>query len=329
MTVNRTALVLGATGGIGGSIASALLRQGWRVRGMARTPPQPGANVPGHVEWIRGDAMRRDDVVQAAQGVSVIVHAVNPPGYRNWEQLVLPMIDNTIAAARAAGQARIVLPGTIYNYDPAVTPLVAAESPQTATSRKGRIRVEEQRLEEAAGDVPSLILRAGDFFGPGARSSWFSDAMVSSGRPLRRIINPARGAGHSWAYLPDLARAFARVLEEPARLGPFERLQFAGHCDVDGAQMVAAIRQAAGRQLRVYPFPWWMMQMAAPFGGFPREAAEIAPYWRHPLRLDNAGLVALIGPEPHTPLQDAVQAALLDLDRVEGTGDRLARIPAR
>ncbi len=35
------------------------------------------------------------------QGVSLIVHAVNPPGYRNWGQLVLPMIDNTIAAAQA------------------------------------------------------------------------------------------------------------------------------------------------------------------------------------------------------------------------------------
>ncbi len=47
--------------------------------------------------------------------MSVIVHAVNPPGYRDWEKLVLPMLNNAIAAAGAVG-ARIVLPGTVYNF---------------------------------------------------------------------------------------------------------------------------------------------------------------------------------------------------------------------
>ena len=54
--------------------------------------------------------MNADDVVAAAAGVSVVVHAANPPGYRNWKGLPLPMLESTIAAAKAAG-ARIVLPG--------------------------------------------------------------------------------------------------------------------------------------------------------------------------------------------------------------------------
>src|SRR5690606_17367169 len=123
-------------------------------------------------DWAQGDATVREDVIRAAEGVSVIVHAVNPPNYANWDKLVLPMIDNTIAAARSAGGARVVLPGTIYNFDPAATPVVRAESPQQPHNRKGKIRAAmERRLEEAAPEVPSLILRAGDFFGPGARSS--------------------------------------------------------------------------------------------------------------------------------------------------------------
>jgi hypothetical protein len=48
---------------------------------------------------------RPHDVQRAAEGVQVIVHAVNPPGYRNWGGLVLPMTDNSIAAARR--QARV------------------------------------------------------------------------------------------------------------------------------------------------------------------------------------------------------------------------------
>src|SRR3546814_20611880 len=118
------------------------------------------------------------------------------------------MIDNSIAAARAMGGARIVLPGTVYNFDPAMTPLVGEDSAQTPQSRKGRVRVEmEARLEAAAkSGVPSLIVRAGDFFGAEARSSWFTQVMAPPGKPLRRIVHPVAnpGVGPSWAYLPDL-----------------------------------------------------------------------------------------------------------------------------
>ena len=209
MESGKTALVLGATGGVGGAIAAALIGKGWTVRGLARNLEAARRSGPSGVQWVGGNAMNRADVIGAAQGVSTIVHAVNPPGYRNWGELVLPMIDNTIAAARAVG-ARIVLPGTVYNFDPAQTPVLNETSPQTPKSFKGRIRAElEARLERAAPEVESLIVRAGDFFGPGARSSWFAQAMVAPGKPVRRIINIARGAGHSWAYLPDLAQAFA------------------------------------------------------------------------------------------------------------------------
>jgi nucleoside-diphosphate-sugar epimerase len=265
---------------------------------------------PGAIDWIAGDAMERGDVVVAAEGVSVIVHAVNPPGYRNWDRVVLPMIDNTIAAARAAG-ARIVLPGTIYNFDPAQTPVLSEQSPQRPKSRKGKIRAElEARLERAAPEVPSLILRAGDFFGPGARSSWFAQAMVTPGRPVKRIVKLARGAGHSWAYLPDLAETFALLLERSEHLRPFERVQFEGFYDADGRGMIEAIERAVGRKLPVRGFPWWVMRLLSPFGGFPREAADIAAVWRHPVRLDNGRLAALIGEEPRTPIDVAVRETL-------------------
>ncbi|MBR9821709.1 MAG: NAD(P)H-binding protein [Rhodobacteraceae bacterium] len=309
----KIALVLGATGGVGGSVARALLRHGWQVRGMVRQP-QPGRDG---IDWVTGDAMRAEDVARAARGVSVIVHAVNPPGYRNWGRLVLPMIDNTIAAARAEG-ARILLPGTIYNFDPAQVPVISERSPQQPRSRKGRVRVAlEKRLREASAEAPVLILRAGDYFGPGSRSSWFSQAMVTPGRPLRRIVNPARSAGHSWAYMPDLAETAARLLDRAETLAAFEEVQFAGHQDIDGHQMTDAIRRAAGRDLPVRRFPWWLMTLAAPFGGFAREAAEIAPCWSHPVRLDNHRLLALLGSEPHTPLEEAVRESLAALGCLE------------
>ncbi|MFS2112556.1 NAD(P)H-binding protein, partial [Sphingomonas sp. Sphisp140] len=117
--MERIALVLGASGGVGGETARALLGKGWQVRGLVRQL-RPGLDP--RIDWREGDAMVRADVLAAAQGVSALVHAVNPPGYLEWDKRVLPMLENSIGAARA-NDARLALPGTIYNYDPAQTPV--------------------------------------------------------------------------------------------------------------------------------------------------------------------------------------------------------------
>ncbi len=244
---------------------------------------------------------------------------MNPPGYRDWDKVVLPMIDNTIAAARAAGGARILLPGTTYNFDPATTPVIRQDSPQRPRSRKGAIQAEmEERLREASVGAPVLIVRAGDFFGPRVRASWFAQAMVAPGQPVARITNPSRGVGHGWAFLPDLAEAMARLLDHPG-LRRFESVGFEGFWDEDGAQMPALVAAALERdRLPERAFPWWLMRALAPFGGFPREAADILPVWRHPVRIDNARLVALLGEEPRTPPVRAMRATLQGLGCLPG-----------
>ena len=173
MSKPRIALVLGATGGIGGETALALSRHGWIIRALSRSA-KPSSDSTGW-DCVKGDALDRASVVAAAQGADAIVHAVNPPGYRNWATQVLPMIENTIAAAKSSG-ARILLPGTIYNYGPDAFPVLREDSPQNATTHKGKIRIAlEAKLETAARDrVRSLIVRFGDFFGPKPGNSWFS-----------------------------------------------------------------------------------------------------------------------------------------------------------
>lgn len=306
----NTALVLGASGSIGAAVAQALVAHGWHVRGLARHPAPAAGD---RIDWRTGDAMCRQDVMNAAAGAQLIVHAVSPPGYRNWGELVLPMIDNTIAAARAHG-ARILLPGTVYNFDPSTTPLVRDDSPQQPRAAKGRIRVElERRLEAASAEVPVLIVRAGDYFGPQVRSSWFAQAMVAPGGPVKRLMNLSPRAGHGWAYLPDLAEAMVRLAEHPG-LRAFERIGFEGLWDADGRTLPALIAEAAGRaRLPQWNFPWWALRWAAPFSAFAREAAEIAPYWRHPMRIDNTRLVELLGAEPRTPPLAAVRRTLQGL----------------
>ncbi len=311
METQRLVLVLGATGGIGGEMARQMCERGWRVRALHRSPSKL-VSRDDRFEWQQGDSMNAADVARAAEGASVIVHAVNPPGYRNWAQVVLPMIDNTIAAARASG-ARIVLPGTVYNYGPDALPALSEHSPQRPVTRKGKIRVElERRLQAAAPDVRTLVVRAGDFFGPTAANTWFAAGLVKPGKPVQSVMYPGkRGIGHQWAYLPDVARTMIELLEREDRLADFDTYHFDGHWDADGTQMIDAIRDAAdARPVKVRPFPWWLMRLIAPFATLPREMIEMRYLWQQPVRLDNSKIVKMLDREPHTPFNAAVKATL-------------------
>jgi nucleoside-diphosphate-sugar epimerase len=309
-------LVLGATGGIGGEVARQLKSAGWEVCALSRHVEKGIDQLEG-LTWLQGDALNRQDVTEAAKGCSVIVHAVNPPGYRRWSELVLPMLDNTIAAALVEG-ATIVLPGTVYNFGPDAFPVLHEHSRQHPQTRKGAIRVEmEQRLRKAAGDgARVLIVRAGDFFGPRAGNNWFSMGLIKPGRPVKAVNYPGeRGVAHQWAYLPDVARTMVQLLERRTMLDAFESFHMAGHLDIDGTQMSRAIQrvvfQHTGTQPRVTAFPWWLLSVAAPFVVTFREMLEMRYLWRTPVQMDNARLIEVLGSEPHTPLDEAVEAALV------------------
>lgn len=319
---SATVLVLGATGGIGGEVARQLRDAGWQVRALKRDAEQASEHRDG-MTWLRGDALNREDVLNAAKGCSVIVHAVNPPGYRKWSELVLPMLDNTIAAAKVEG-ATIVLPGTVYNFGPDAFPILHEDSPQHPLTRKGAIRVElENRLREASRNgARVLIVRAGDFFGPKARNNWFSQGLVKPGQPVEKVSYPgARGVGHQWSYLPDVARTMVELLARRDSLDAFASFHMAGHWDADGSQMSEAIQRVVqrrtGREPRVTAFPWWLLTVASPVVTTFREMREMRYLWRTPVRMDNARLLAVLGHEPHTPLDEAIEATLVGMGSIE------------
>ncbi|MDR7270267.1 nucleoside-diphosphate-sugar epimerase [Pelomonas saccharophila] len=314
---DKTALVLGASGGIGGEVARQLRDTGWTVKALKRGLAAAHELRDG-IHWLRGDALNALDVAGAAQGCSVIVHAVNPPGYRDWDRLVLPMLDNSMAAATAQ-QATLVLPGTVYNFGPDAFPLLREDSPQHPVTRKGAIRVEmEARLHAAtARGLRVLIVRAGDFFGPQAGNNWFSQGLIKPGKAVTSISNPAAaGVGHQWAYLPDVARTLVELLARRASLPAFASFHMAGHWDASGRQMAEAIQRVTarhGRKPRIAALPWWLLDLASPFVTTFKEMREMRYLWQQPVRMDNARLLEVLGHEPHTPLDEAVETALRGL----------------
>ena len=308
------ALVLGVTGGIGKAIAEALARRGWAIRALSRRAAGERPAFPFAVDWRQGDALDAASVRSACEGAELIIHCVNPPGYRRWREDGLPMLANSIAAAKATG-ATILFPANVYVFSPASPDAVNEAAIRAPTTRKGQVRLEMEIMLAEAADrdgVRVIALRAGDFFGPGIVNSWFAQAVAKDGRAARVIRTLAHtGAAHAWAYAPDLAEAFARLVDRRAGLPAFTLAHFAGHTDESGRDMAEAVQRAIGDPRRpIRPFPWFLIWLGAPFIPFLRETIEMRWLWEKSLTLDNAKLRTLIGDEPHTPLDAAVATAL-------------------
>jgi hypothetical protein len=78
-----------------------------------------------------------------------------------------------------------------------------------------------------------------------------------------------------------------------------------------------------GRKPRVVAFPWWLLTLASPFVATFREMREMRYLWREPV--DNARLVAALGQEPHTNLDEAVEATLVGLGCLAASATSEAR----
>jgi nucleoside-diphosphate-sugar epimerase len=330
----RTALVIGITGSFGGHTAQALLKRGWRLRALARNPEvaaqKAGTRTP--IEWVRGDAMNPADVMAAAEGVDVIVHGANPPGYRNWRGLAIPMLRATIAAA-THNAARIVFPGNVYNFAPDSGGHIAEDAPQAPVTRKGKIRVEMETMLRIASveGARVLIVRAGDYFGPAAPNSGLGWMTTRGGGRVRSVYAPGPGdVGHAWAYLPDLAETTARLLDREAELADFDVFHFAGQWLERSEELAASIRRVSGQpKLPIRPFPYPMITALSPFVETFRELLEMRYLQRKPIGLDNAKLVAFLGAEPHTALDAAIRATLSDMGCLPEPADTHSMVGAR
>ncbi len=315
-------IVLGGAGQFGRAAAMAFGAAGWQVdslvRGRSAVLAAPGTRI------IEIDARDTAAVVAAAAGADVVLHAVNVP-YTEWQSVAGSLAETAIAAARDNG-ATLVVPGSVYNYGAGMPPRLDEETPTRPTSRKGELRCAiEARLREAAGaGARTIILRAGDFFGAESTGSWFDRVLIKE-IAIGRLTYPGPlDVVHEWAYLPDLAQALVRLVERRDRLEPFAQFGFAGHA-VTGRAFTAAISRACRREFKVGFMPWRMLKLMGIVVPVFRELSEIGYLWTTPHAIDGARLAEIVGDIPHTPLDQAIAAALTALGFKRRSGGGTSR----
>src|SRR5947209_18780237 len=108
--MKESVLILGAAGRLGYAAAEAFRSQGWSVSGLVR--PGAAQRAPRGIKIV--ETTDRKVAVAAAQGMNVVLHALNPP-YTKWHEMALPHAYAAIEAAETTG-ATLMFPGNIYNY---------------------------------------------------------------------------------------------------------------------------------------------------------------------------------------------------------------------
>lgn len=321
--MEKTVLILGARGRLGGAVALAFAAAGWRVLAQRRADGKAPTPAKG-IEWVEAEAGDTAALVRAASGARVVVHAMNPAyTAAAWHAQAPGLMQAAIDAAAALG-ALLLFPGNVYNYGAEMPAMLSPDTPQRPSTEKGRIRVDlEQQLAQATRTrgIQAVVIRAGDFFGAGS-GSWLDQVIVKK-LPQGRVTWPgALDTPHAWAYLPDLAQAFVRVAETtPAPMGArFEVLHFAGHT-VTGQDWLAALTDVAleqgwlapGGALRQGTLPWGLMRLVSPFNATVASLLEMRYLWNVPHALDGVALARRVGGEPHTVFALAVRAAVVAL----------------
>jgi uncharacterized protein YbjT (DUF2867 family) len=159
VSAQPTALVLGASGYVGGRLVPRLLAAGYAVRCLARTPAKLSA-MPwaSQAEIRRGDLLDEAGLDDAFAGVDVVFHLVHSMGTAREP---FAEVDRTIAHtvarhAAGAGVRRIVYLGGLGEVDGDTSPHL-----------RSRAEVGEILLD---GSTPTTVLRAAVIIGSGSAS---------------------------------------------------------------------------------------------------------------------------------------------------------------
>jgi nucleoside-diphosphate-sugar epimerase len=250
--------VTGATGFIGGRLVAELVKQGCRVRALARSAPGVVAEfATDSVEWVRGDILEAECLRKGMQDCEAVYHLAACA--RNWA----PQRDlfyrqnvegtrNVLAAAQAAGVRRLVCTSTIVTFGPTPPGVLGDESMPRTTSRffteyeESKTQAEQEVLAWAQRGLPVVIVNPTRVFGPGKLTEGNSVTLMidqyDRGR-LPVLLNRGLNQGN-YVLVDDLVQGHLLAME---RGRPGERYILGGE-NVSLKHFFALVDAASGRR---------------------------------------------------------------------------------
>ncbi|WP_022899150.1 NAD-dependent epimerase/dehydratase family protein [Humibacter albus] len=272
--------ILGANGQIATELARELARAYTTdLRLVSRNPRKVNAS----------DAVAQADLLDAGQtaaavaGSEVVYFTAGLPADTElWERQFPTMLRNALNATRAAGAAFAYFDNTyMYPQDDRVQ---TEETPFAPVGPKGRVRAAMATtvLEEIErGDIPVLIARAPEFYGPGKTQSFTNALVLDRIRTGKRPLVPVRDdRRRTLIWTPDASRALALLGHTTDAFGQTWHLP-APSKHPTYREFVATAGAVLGRDLGYSVIPKWLLSAAGYVSPQVREMRELLPRYRH------------------------------------------------
>lgn len=299
--------ILGANGVIARELSGALPAYTDRIRLVSRSPRR----VNPTDEVVAADLLDPAATARAVAG-SEVAYLVAGLRYDTavWQEQWPRVMRNVIDACKRHG-ARLVFFDNVYPYG-RVAGAMTEETPFNPTSRKGevRARIATTLLEEMRrGELQAMIVRAADFYGPGATQSFVHGTVferLRAGKTPQWIGDPK--AIHTFTYTPDAGRATAVLGQSAAAYGETWHLPTSRE-PMTGEGFVRLACELAGRPYGLQLAPRWMLRMMGLFIPVIRENMEMMYQFEHDYRFDSSRVEAAFDLRP-TPYREGIAATL-------------------
>jgi len=299
--------ILGAKGVIGRELSRALAERGVGVRQVSRSPARVGPSDT----LLAADLLDPRATANAVEGCEV---AYLVAGLRYdaqvWEEEWPRVMRNAIDAC-ARHRTRLVFFDNVYAYG-RVAGAMTEETPFNPCSRKGevRARIATTLLDAVrAGTLEGMIIRAADFYGPGAVQSLTHSVVferIRQGKTPQWIGRPKMV--HTFTYTPDAGRATAHLGCTPAAFGQSWHLPTTGE-PLSGEGFVRLACELAKRPYDLQVAPRWLLRAMGYFNPILRENDEMMYQFEFDYRLDSGKIERAYGLSA-TPYREGITATL-------------------